>query len=241
MSSSDHNVVSVQSWGLSRQGRGRAENQDAFLNWPERLLWSVADGVGGGDGGKASRLLVRNLMLAPMATSLDAHINNVRRLLQRSNDELYRRAHGDAASTVVVLLIHGGRAACLWSGDSRCYLLRGNVLYQSTRDHTLRQGKIERKELTAHEALRMVSGNLVTSAVGCEDVLRLETVYFSLRRGDRFLLCSDGLSDSMSPEVLSAHLAGPCARNAALGMAEALHGNGHRDDATVLTVFLSGR
>ena len=239
---SGHTVISVESWGLTRQGRTRAQNQDAFLNWPERLLWSVADGVGGGmQGGEASRLLVQNLMRTPAPTSLETHIENVKTLLQRSNHELRVKAQGRSASTVVTLLIYGGRAVCLWSGDSRCYLLRGDVLYQCTFDHTLRQGKIERKELTVHEATRMVRGNVVTNAVGTEDVLRLDTAYFSLRRGDRFLLCSDGLSNCMSPEVLSAHLAGPRARDVALGMADALQGYGHCDDATALTVFLSGR
>lgn len=235
-------VVTVESWGLTRQGGVRDQNQDAFLNWPERLLWSVADGVGGGShGDAASRQLVRNLMQIPAPASLDAHIGNVRRLLDRSNHELRRGGQGEAACTVVALLIHGGRAACLWSGDSRCYLLRGHVLYQCTRDHTLRQLKVERKELTLHEAARMVPGNVVTRAVGAEDALRLEMSCFSLRRGDRFLLCSDGLSQCMSPQALTAHLAGTRAREAALGLAEAARMHAHRDDVTIVTVFLSGR
>lgn len=174
------------------------------------------------------------------AKLFETHLGNVRQLLQRSNHEL-RIRYQDAASTVVTLLIHGGRAACLWSGDSRCYLLRGDVLYQCTCDHTLRQGKIARNELTVHEAARMVSGNVVTSAVGAKDDLRLETTCFSLCPGDRFLLCSDGLSNCMSPKVLSAFLAGSRARDAALGISDALQRSGHCDDATVVTVFLSGR
>lgn len=235
-------IVTVESWGLTRKGGARDRNQDAFLNWPERLVWCVADGVGGGSrGDAASRHLVRNLMQIPAPASLDAHIGNVRGLLDRSNHELRRGCQGEAASTVAVLLIHGGRAACLWSGDSRCYLLRGDVLYQCTRDHTLRQLKVERRELTIHEAARMVPGNVVTRAVGAEGILRLETSSFSLRRGDRFLLCSDGLSQCMPPQVLSAHLAGTRAREAALGLAEAARMHAHRDDVTIVTVFLSGR
>lgn len=241
MPASRESVVAVESWGLTRKGHAREENQDAFLNWPEHLLWSVADGVGGGSQGReASRLLVKNLMRTPEPSSLDAHIRNVRHLLERSNRELRQGAHGDAASTIVTLLIQGDRAACLWSGDSRCYLLRGGILYQCTRDHTLRQRAIDRKELTDHEAMRMVRGNVVTDAVGAGDVLRLDTASFPLRRGDRFLLCSDGLSNCVSPAALSAYLGRPGARDAALGMAEALQGCGHPDDATLVTVFLSG-
>ncbi|GAB6111031.1 serine/threonine-protein phosphatase [Desulfomicrobium salsuginis] len=241
MPASREPVVAAESWGVTMKGHARAENQDAFLSWPEHLLWSVADGVGGGSQGReASRLLVKNLMQTPEPSSLDAHIRNVRHLLERSNRELRQSAHGDAASTIVTLLMHGDRAACLWSGDSRCYLRRGDILYQCTRDHTLRQRAIDRKELTDHEARRMVRGNVVTDAVGAGDVLRLDTACFPLRRGDRFLLCSDGLSNCVSPAALSAYLGRPGARDAALGMAEALQGCGHPDDATLVTVFLSG-
>ena len=86
----------------------------------------------------------------------------------------------------------------------------------------------------------MVRGNVVTGAVGAEDVLRLETRGFTLCRGDRFLLCSDGLSNRISPAALCAHLGRPLARDAALGIVENLDECGHPDDATVVTVFLSG-
>lgn len=241
MPTSRGSIVAVESWGLTIQGHGREENEDAFLNWPDHLLWGVADGVGGGCGGReASRLLVRNLMRTPAPSSLDAHIGNVRCLLERANHELRQGTKGHAASTIVTLLIHRDRAACLWSGDSRCYLRRGDVLYQCTRDHTLRQRTIDRKELTVHEAARIVRGNIVTNAVGIGDVLELDTACFPLRRGDRFLLCSDGLSNCISPEVLSACLGRSRARDAALGIADALHGCVHSDDATVVTVFLCG-
>jgi len=234
-------ALTVESWGMTRRGHACHENQDAFLNWPEHLLWGVADGVGGtGNGASASRLLVRYLMRTPAPPSLDGHVENVTRLLARSNRELRQDALGNAASTVVVLLIHRGGAACVWSGDSRCYLLRERTLYQCTRDHTTRQRTIERDELTHHEAERMVRGNVVTNAVGVRDTLRLETTRLSLCRGDRFLLCSDGLSDSVSPEALATHLGKPRARDAALGIAETLDGKEHPDDATFVTVFLSG-
>lgn len=234
-------AVSVESWGLTRRGHARAENQDAFLNWPERLLWVVADGLGGSRrGGEASRFIVRHLMRSLDPRSLDEHIASVASLLKEANGVLRRGAFGGGASTIAVLLIHHGRAACLWSGDCRCYLLRGGVLYQCTRDHTLRQRAVGRKEMTPHEALRMVRGNVVTSAVGVEDVLRLDTKRFTLCRGDRFLLCSDGLSNRVSPAALCAHLGRPRARDAALGIVDDLDECGHPDDATVMTVFLTG-
>jgi serine/threonine protein phosphatase PrpC len=239
--SSEICCAAVESWGVTRQGRACRENQDAFLNWPENLLWGVADGVGGGvNGAEASRLLVRNLMHAPCPASLEAHVAGVSRILHQSHRQLHGLAAGRAASTIVVLMIHETRAACLWAGDSRCYLLRQNVLYLCSRDHTVRQRKIERNELTAHEAVRMVPGNVLTSVVGCDGDLRLGSVGFPLRRGDRFLLCSDGLTEMLPPETLAASLREPQAMAAAMRLAKSLDARGHRDDATVVTVFLTG-
>jgi serine/threonine-protein phosphatase Stp1 len=235
--------ITLESWGASLQGNVRADNQDAFLNWADHMLWAVADGVGGGlHGGKASRLITECLMLTPPPTSLDSHISNVTQRLQRANNSL--RNHGmmakdKIASTVAALLIHDASAACLWAGDSRCYLFRDGVLYQCTRDHTLRQEKIDKGELTAPEAKRMVSGNIITNALGVHDELRLDEVRFSLRAGDKFLLCSDGLFSLIAPEALSARLTISTAKGAVEGIMESLNGMRQPDNITVVAVFLS--
>lgn len=242
MQRSQTTPISVESWGWSRQGACRTENQDSFLNWPECLLWAVADGMGGGrDGGPASRLVMRNLLRISCPPSLGARAESVKHLLNRSNSQLRSASSsGITACTVVALLIHEDRAACLWAGDSRCYLLRDNALYLCTRDHTVRQRKIDGKELTAHEAERMVRGNILTSAVGIRNELRTESAEFVLRAGDRFLLCSDGLSNHLSPETLALHLGRPNARDSAMAIARDLDRHEPPDDATLITVFLSG-
>lgn len=236
-------TVSVESWGISRQGSVRGENQDSFLNWADHTLWAVADGVGSSQkGGEASRSIARFLLQVPQAVSLDAHIDNVSQALRNANALFCRQARdgqGTAASTAVVLLMHGGAAACLWAGDSRCYLFRDGVLYQCTRDHTLRQEKIDKGELTAPEAARMIQSNIITNAIGAQDSLRLDDVRFSLRAGDRFLLCSDGLFSLIAPEALSAHLTRGSAKEAAEGIAERLDEMHQPDNITFVVVFLS--
>lgn len=233
--------ITVESWGWSRQGSACAENQDAFLNWPEYLLWAVADGMGGGEqGGFASKLVASSLMHVPRPESLDSHIDIVKRILESSNNQLRSiETIGISACTIVVLLVYNGSAACIWSGDSRCYLLRDDTLYLCTRDHTVRQRKIDNKELTIHEARRMVRSNVITRAIGSSDTLQLESVRFNLCLGDRFLLCSDGLSNVVSPENLSRFLGRPRAMDAALSIKASLDSLEQQDDATCVTVFLS--
>ena len=233
-------AVSLNSWGWSQQGKHRAQNGDAFLNWPERGCWAVADGVGSSDyGDRASRLLIEKLMSLPQAVSLEEYIRNVCSGLEEINALLASRRlwPGSAASTVVVLLRHEEQAACLWSGDSRCYLLRNDILYQCTRDHTLRQEKIDKGELTRPEAYRMVKGNIITNAIGASGA-RIDEVRFTLRTGDRLLLCSDGLTSALSATTLNGLLRRGNARACADRIREALAEYPQPDDTTLIAVVL---
>ncbi len=235
--------VTVESWGTSSQGDVRTENQDSFLNWADRMLWAVADGVGSSEyGGEASTAIAKFLTRVPPPSSLDDHVNNVVDGLKHANDVFRDQAKATGAvtaSTAVALLIYGGSAACLWAGDSRCYLFRDGVLYQCTKDHTLRQHKIDTGELTAPEANRMIRSNIITNAIGVHDELRLDEVRFSLRAGDRFLLCSDGLFTLLAPDALSSYLTRASARGAIEGIMEALDDMHQPDNITFVAVFLS--
>ena len=236
--------ITLESWGWSQPGHTREDNQDSFLNWAERTLWAVADGVGGSaQGGMASKTIARALLQIPEPQSLDAHVANVTECLRHTNDVLYKEGHTTgnlALSTVVTLLIHGNEASCLWAGDSRCYIFRDGVLYQCTRDHTLRQEKIDKGELTAPEARRMVRGNIITNSIGATPDLRLDEVRFTLRAGDRFLLCSDGLSNLIAPDALSTSLMKATSKESTEHISAMLEGLPQNDNITFVTVFLSG-
>jgi serine/threonine protein phosphatase Stp1 len=236
-------TVTVESCGWSQTGTHRADNQDSFLNFATNRLWAVADGVGGSDyGGAASRFIAHALMQVPKPATLDEHIRNARSKLREANSTFRNHARtmgGTAASTVVTLLLHGDRGACVWAGDSRCYLFRDGVLYQCTKDHTLRQEKIDSGELSAPEARRMVRGNIITNAVGIHDEPRLEEARFPLRPGDRFLLCSDGLLKCIAPEALSAFLEKSTARESVAELRITLDDMPQPDNITFVVIFLS--
>ncbi len=234
-------TVMLNSWGWSQRGEHKEENEDAFLNWPERYCWAVADGVGSSDyAARASQFLIKKLMSLPEATSLENHVQNARACLEEANALLSSRAMwpGTASSTIVLLLIHEEQASCLWAGDSRCYLLRDNVLYQCTNDHTLRQEKIDSGELTRPEAYRMVKGNIITNAIGTNST-KLDEVRFILHPGDRILLCSDGLSNILNDIKLTSLLYEGNAHTCAERIREAIMKYPHPDDTSFVTIFLS--
>jgi serine/threonine-protein phosphatase Stp1 len=194
-------------------GKVRARNEDAFLALPEQGLWVVADGMGGHQNGAlASRLIVEQLA-EPSVGDLPQRLDELRKRLHALNRRLGQEltvtaAHPDPVigSTVVALLIEGDRAACVWAGDSRCYLWRGSRLYQLSRDHSLLQQLIDEQQLSPSEAARHPAAHALTRAIGASDELKLEILELDVLPGDAFLLCSDGLYQGVSVDDLGAAL-----------------------------------
>lgn len=194
-------------------GKVRARNEDAFLALPEQGLWVVADGMGGHQNGAlASRLIVEQLA-EPSMGDLPQRLDELRKRLHTLNRRLGQELtitseHPDPVigSTVVALLIEGDRAACVWAGDSRCYLWRGNRLYQLSRDHSLLQQLINEQQLSPSEAAQHPAAHALTRAIGASDELKLEILELDTLPGDAFLLCSDGLYQGVSVDNLGAAL-----------------------------------
>ena len=105
-------------------------------------------------------------------------------------------------TTLVSAVIVGHRAEIINVGDSRAYLIRGKALEQITRDHSVVAELVERGEITPEQALHHPNRNLITRAVGVEQTVESDLFSLRLRRGDRLLLCSDGLSNTLSEEEL---------------------------------------
>lgn len=180
--------VTLRSAGATHVGCLRELNEDAFLEHPQAGVWVVADGLGGHrDGQVASRMVCDALADVTASPLLDEGIDAVRARLDAVNDGLLAETNrrDDASpccSTVVALVASGSRAVVVWAGDSRAYRWRRGVLEQLTRDHAPPGAD------DGHEC------HAVTRAVGAEPGLELDVLEAPLQAGDRFLLCSDGLT-----------------------------------------------
>ena len=210
-------AVAVSTWRSAARtdtGKVRARNEDAFLALPEQGLWAVADGMGGHQNGAlASRLIVEQLAELPAEGGLQQRLGRLRQCLHGLNRHLSQaltvtaeRPDTVIGSTVVALLVEGARAACIWAGDSRCYLWRGGRLYQLSRDHSLRQQLIDEQGLAPQEAARHPAAHALTRAIGASEALQLEILELDVLPGDAFLLCSDGLYQGLAADELSAAL-----------------------------------
>jgi type VI secretion system protein ImpM len=219
-----------RSAAASDVGLAREINEDSFIERPEVGVWAVADGLGGHKAGEVASRMVCDAIaeLAPDPT-FDGTIEAARDCLQQVNEQLLRaQTHASlvdrSASTVVVLLVRGGRCAILWAGDSRVYRWRAGQLERMTRDHSVGDGE-GREGSTA-----------VTRAVGVQSDLSLDLRQDTVRAGDRFLLCSDGLTRTLTEEQIGTWLEKRHIRAAVEGLIGDTLAAGAPDNVTVLIV-----
>jgi serine/threonine-protein phosphatase Stp1 len=232
---------SLASTGASHAGLVRKHNEDRFVDRPDLGLWAVADGAGGHTAGEvAAQMIAEALQAIPPGLGAAAMIAEVRQCLEQTHQALRQAAaqRGPGvmmASTVVVLLARETHFACLWAGDSRAYLLRDEALLQITRDHSLVQQLVDAGTITAEAAERHPQANIITRAVGADEAsLDLDKVTGALAPGDRFLLCSDGISKTLSDAEIARLLAGEAPVEALLAAALA---RGAPDNITALAVL----
>ena len=182
----------------------RKVNEDRVLDRPDRALWAVADGMGGHRGGD----IAADLAIAALRSLTDASTPITRAAilaaLERANAEILARgkeAGGVIGSTVVVLHIAGGAAHIFWAGDSRAYRARNAGWEQLTIDHSLVQQLVDQGLIDRAQAARHPQGHVITRALGVDVAVDVETVSFEVEAGEVLLLCSDGLSRSLSAEI----------------------------------------
>jgi protein phosphatase/serine/threonine-protein phosphatase Stp1 len=194
----------------------RHHNEDAYVDRPDLGLWAVADGAGGHAAGEVASGMLRDALAAiPPGLGPGRLLSEVRLRVGQVNAalraEAERRGPGTMiASTVVVLVARDEHFAVLWAGDSRAYLLRGGVLRQITHDHSMVQEMVDAGALAAEEAEHHPRANIITRAVGAADEgLELDKVAGDVLPGDRFLLCSDGLSKTLPEAEIAALLGAP--------------------------------
>ncbi len=202
------------SFGRSHVGKVRTLNEDAWLERSDVGLWAVADGMGGHDAGEvASAMLVEALAGISTFSSAYAFRHAVCAAVQHVNRNLIElatlRRSGPVGATIVCLMAYQSHYACVWAGDSRCYHLRGGALRRVSRDHSLVQEMIESGALKPEDASRHRKSNIITRAVGASEVLQLDSVHGRLEAGDRFLLCSDGLTTMVNDSEIAFMLARP--------------------------------
>lgn len=191
--------------GLSDPGCVRVVNEDALSLVPELGLVTVADGMGGHNGGsRAARIAVevveRKLRRALSEAGEAASEAGLAKALASAHRRIRAAAKADHAlegmgATVACLLYRDRTAFIAHVGDTRVYRLRAGKLQLLTRDHAMGRYLHESGAQDAVEAAASHNRHLVTSALGVGEECPVETQCIPVEAGDLFLVCSDGLSD----------------------------------------------
>jgi serine/threonine protein phosphatase PrpC len=229
--------------GLVRQG-----NEDSGLVSPQ--LIAVADGMGGHAAGEvASRIAVEVLQsLTPALVSAEIDEDSAEDLLMHSlhsidveislvtDEDTEKRGMG---TTLTALLIRDKYISLLHVGDSRCYRLRGNTLEQLSNDHTVIQELIDQGAISEAEAIEHPQRSMLTQALrGDGDVTPVLQMY-EIKKGDRYLLCSDGLSGVLTEKEIKIGLKKSDKEEAVKFLVDATYVNGAPDNVTVLIADIS--
>jgi protein phosphatase len=228
--------------GLSDVGKVRKANEDSWLARADLGIWAVADGMGGHTRGDvASGMIVAEL--ARIGPPADA------RTLRRDVDDALARVDAElktavassgeiCATTVVALLVFGRHFAVLWAGDSRAYRLRDGRLERLTRDHSLVQELIDSGALTPEAAASHPLRSRLTRGIGTEASPEVEGRQGEVAVGDRFLLCSDGLTGHLGDEEIARVVAEAAPGQACRELIERTLRAGASDNVTAVMVLV---
>ncbi|USU13728.1 protein phosphatase 2C domain-containing protein [Sphingomonadaceae bacterium OTU29THOMA1] len=203
----------IASVAATHPGLVRRVNEDRHCERTADGLWVVADGMGGhAFGDWAANAVVQALDSVAVPPDFDAAVQAVADGIHSANRRIWAEAQRrgqQMGSTVVVLLVQGDRFAALWVGDSRAYLLRDAMLVPLTRDHSQVQEMVDRGLIAPEEAANHPRGHVLARAIGVGARIAVDVVADTVEAGDRFLLCSDGLSGQVPDSGLATIMAAP--------------------------------
>ena len=192
-------------------GMKRLSNEDAYHSDPQLNLHVVCDGIGGQPSGEAASQII--------AYTLGQTLRRRFERLEGLNEQLLTKILAETiviiskqlnieatkipslngmGATIVMMLVRGNVAHVIHVGDSRCYLMRGNEMRQVTRDHT----EFRKKSIGEDDQKRTVEKRLLVQYIGSPDIVNPAVERVELQPGDRFLLCTDGLTDCVNDSTI---------------------------------------
>ena len=238
-------ALPFESYGVSHKGCVRQHNEDNYLVVPQIGLWVVADGMGGHEAGEvASASIVEHLATVGIASSAPDLRARFEDRLARAHDEIRRISQSRGVtigSTVAALLAMDGRFACLWSGDSRVYLIRNAVISQISRDHTEVQELLDSGVISAAEAQTWPRRNVITRAIGVSDEIAIDFQQGEILAGDIFVLSTDGLTAHVSDAEIAAAAVSAAPQAACETLLAMVLERGGTDNVTIVLVKIRDR
>lgn len=211
-------------------------------------LLIVSDGMGGAVAGEiASDLSVKTIREELARTSHVASVSDrLRQAVESANRAVWQKTQENPqlagmGATVTAVLCHGGRAYVAQVGDSRAYLVRDGRIRQVTRDQSYVEVLVEKGVMTREEAEGSPYRNVILQAMGAKPTVHAALGRIEMRRGDLFLLCTDGLSTKVTDDEMYAIVVeSPDHITACRRLVDLANDRGGEDNITVLIASVDG-
>jgi len=247
----EHNEDNFLIADLTLQNREPFDTSRRIVLGPRGHVLGVCDGMGGAAAGEIASQLAVDTIFEQMSSAeqpLRNHDDLARRLVravEMAGARIFHEAKVDRArrgmgttSTIAALL--DDHLFLAQVGDSRAYLLRGDRLVQVTRDQSLVNQLIEAGQLTEEEAESFEHNNIILQALGTSETVDVDLTYVELRRGDRLMLCSDGLSGMVRFDEIREVLRTSTPYQACKRLTDMANEAGGHDNITVVVAAFDG-
>src|ERR1700712_5124339 len=252
--------VTLEAWLVTDIGMVRDHNEDSAHMEPTRGFFIVADGMGGHAAGEvASAMAVETVRKtleeaepeitafkkAPTDAGRRALVQLLQQAVLQAHQAVFQRGQTESdkqgmGTTLDVVLVAGAEAFVAHVGDSRTYLIRDGRSSQITTDHTVAEVLVIEGKLTIEEAQVSPLRTILVNAIGVSADVGVEMAHVTLKRGDRILLCSDGLHDYFPvEEEIAQRISAEKPGDALAEMVELAKTRGGHDNITGVAVLVS--
>lgn len=239
MAAKKNEGFSLKACGKSDIGQKRLNNQDSFLVNEKLRLFAIADGMGGHSGGEvASAMAVKTLESIFNDGGSGTCAERLNNAIKLSNHAIYEQAKANPklqgmGTTLTVAAVDGEYVHIGQVGDSRCYMYRDSELFQITEDHS-QVYELLKAGLITEENFHNFQKNVITRSVGYESAVNVDLYTRHAAQGDRYLICSDGLSGMVSNEQISQILQNFPVEQAVHNLVDLANAQGGEDNISVI-------
>lgn len=228
---------------LSDVGTNRDDNEDScacLVEDGDTVIFAVADGMGGYEGGEVASAMAVEVTLqawreSPPNWDVAKRLN---RAVQQANIEIHNRALvvpelRMMGTTLTAVAVNRGMLSAAHVGDCRLYLMRGNRVVQLSKDHTV-TGERVRMGLLSEDAARFhPERSMLTRTLGHDLIVSVDRISMPLVRGDRIVLCSDGLYNVLREPDIESTIRDKNSEDACKSLIDAANERGTADNLTV--------
>ncbi|MDR1132010.1 MAG: Stp1/IreP family PP2C-type Ser/Thr phosphatase [Oscillospiraceae bacterium] len=207
----------MKAYTISDVGRVRRENQDCIRFYqtvrPASSILALCDGMGGAKAGKVAGEIGLSVFMTQISELIcdrkrkETLSEMTRAAAVRANESVFDKGAGDKSfegmgTTLVAAVVRGGECCIVNVGDSRAYLISDSRITQITRDHSFVEEMVGKGAITRAQALNHPRKNVITRALGVDRTVDCDIFSPLFQKNDLLLLCSDGLSNTLSDNEL---------------------------------------